>query len=114
MKTHDTNWTKEELLIYTLIYCANADYNESEFEIKHIKSKIKDSDYDSLKKEFDRDTPHDSLQKIKDAFDKHGYSADDKEKFYDDIRILFLADGKYSKDEQNLFEFLTNIIEYRF
>jgi hypothetical protein len=114
MKSINTNWTKEDLLIYTLIYCANADYVETHFEIEHIKSKIKESNYDKIKAEFIKDKPNESLVKIKDAFDKHGYTADEKEFFFDDIRDLFVVDGKYSIHEQELFKSINNIIEYRF
>lgn len=114
MKLQDTHWTKEELLIYTLIYCANVDYIESHFEVEHIKSKVKECNYEELKAEFDKDKPNESLVKIKDAFDKHGYTVDEKELFFDDIRRLFIVDGKYSTHEQELFKSLNNIIEYRF
>ena len=111
MNTYDTNWSKEELLIYILIYCANSDHHESGIETSFIKSKIQQSDYDKLKAEFMRDSPFARIQKIKDAYDKNEYSLDDKEKLFDDMRELFLADGRFSSLEQNLFQSITNIIE---
>ena len=111
MNTYDTNWNKEELLIYILIYCANSDHHQSWIETSFIKSKVKNSDYDKLKAEFDRDSSFARIQKIKDAFDKNQYSVKDKERLFDDMRELFLADGKFSNLEQQLFQSISNIIE---
>ena len=112
MNTYDTNWNKEELLVYILIYCANSDHHQSGIETSYIKSRVKNSDYDLLKAEFEKDSPFARIQKIKDAFDRNEYSIKDKEKLFDDMRELFLADGKFSSLEQNLFQSITNIIEH--
>ena len=112
MNTYDTNWTKEELLIYILIYCANADHHESEIETYFIKSKIQKSNYDKLKNEFIKDSPFARIQKIKDAYDRNQYSVNDKEELFDDMRNLFLTDGRFSNSEQKMFQYITNIIEH--
>ena len=93
MNNYEAHWTKEELLVYTLIYCANADHHESSIETSIIKSKIQHSDYDKLKAEFEKDSPFARIQKIKDAFDRNEYNLDEKEQFFDDIRDIFLSDG---------------------
>jgi hypothetical protein len=112
MNTYDANWNKEELLIYILIYCANSDHHQSGIETSFIKSKVKNSDYDKLKEEFDKDSPFARIQKIKDAYEKNEYSLKDKEKLFDDMRELFLSDGRFSNSEQKLFHYITNIIEH--
>jgi hypothetical protein len=112
MKTYDTNWNKEELLIYLLIYCANSDHHESGIETSFIKSKINKSDYDKLKAEFEKDSPFAKIQKIKDAYDRNEYNVQDKEQLFEDMRDLFLTDGRFSNSEQKLFQYITNIIEH--
>jgi len=112
MKTYDTNWNKEELLIYLLIYCANSDHHESGIETSFIKSKINKSDYDNLKAEFEKDSPFARIQKIKDAYDRNEYNVQDKEQLFEDMRDLFLTDGRFSNSEQKLFQYITNIIEH--
>jgi len=110
MEDFTTGWTKEELKIYTLIYCANADYFESHFEIDYIRSKVKESDYDNLYKEYKRDNDYMSIQKIKKTIEDLGYSDEEKEALFDEMRELFLADGKYQSLEQNLHRALSNIL----
>lgn len=110
MEEFNTGWTKEELKIYTLIYCANADYFESHLEINYIKSKVQDSDFDKIYAEFKSDNDYMSIQKIKQTIEKFGYTDDDKESLFDEMRNLFLADGKFQSQEQNLHRALTNIL----
>lgn len=111
MNNYASHWTKEELLIYTLIYCANADHNESLIETNFIKSKIQHSNYEILKSEFEKDSPFTRIQKIKEAFDNNDFSAHEKEDFFDDMRELFLVDRKFSSKEQSLFQSIVNVIE---
>lgn len=111
MEDFNTNWTKEELKIYTLIYCANADYFESHFEISYIKSKVKESDFDKIYAEFKKDNDYASIQKINNCVDRLGYSNKEKDLLFDEMRELFLSDGKYHSLEQNLHRALSNIIQ---
>lgn len=111
MEDFNTNWTKEELKIYTLIYCANADYFESHFEISYIKSKVKESDFDKIYAEFKKDNDYASIQKINNCIDRLGYSNKEKDLLFDEMRELFLSDGKYHSLEQNLHRALSNIIQ---
>lgn len=105
-----TGWTKEELKIYTLIYCANADYFESQLEMNFIKSKVDESNFEKIYLEFKSDNDYMSVQKIKHTMENLGYSNEDKDKLFDEMRGVFLADGKYQSLEQNLHRALTNIL----
>lgn len=110
MKEFKTGWTKEDLTIYTLIYCANADFYESQIEIDHIKSKIKKSDFDAIYNEFNKDNAVVRVQKIKQTIENLGYSEDEKESLFDDMREVFLTDGKFQSLEQKLHTALVNIL----
>lgn len=104
------NWTKEDLKIYILIYCAKADFNESNIEVDFIKSKLKNSDYEKLHTEFEADNDYQSIQKIQAALDKHGYSEKEVNGLFMEIKKLFLSDGKYDVLEQNLLLGLKHIL----
>ena len=52
MNNNIPNWTKEELKIYILIYCANADFSESKFEVDYIKSRTKTDNFKKNHAEF--------------------------------------------------------------
>jgi hypothetical protein len=110
MKTTTPIWTKEDLKIYTLIYCANADFVEDKIETKFIKSKINESDYDKLKAEFDHDNDYESIQKINTAFEFYGYTKEEKDNYFKDIKDLFLSDGNYDHLEKNIFRGLNRIL----
>lgn len=110
MKEFNTGWTKEELKIYTLIYCANADYFESQFEINYIKSKVKKSNFDKIYAEFKSDNDFTRIQKINQTVKTLGYTNEEKDLLFDEMRELFLTDGKYHSLEQNLHKALNNII----
>lgn len=111
MKEINNNWTKEELRIYLLIYCANANYTESKFELQFIKSKIKTSNFDKIHYEFENDNDYQSIQKIQSSIEEHGYSNDEVNSLLKEIEALYLCDNKHDIMEQNLFRGLSHILK---
>ncbi len=103
-----TNWTKEDLIIYTLMYCANVDFKETNLEIEHIKSKIKNSDYEALHAEFKEDNDYQSLEKIFNAI--KDLEIENPKEIVKEIMETFNSDGKYCNLEQILFKGLNKII----
>ena len=106
-----TNWTKEELKIYTLIYCANANFSESKFEIDFIKSKIQTSDFEKIHDEFEKDNDYQSIQKIQSSIKDHGYTNDSIDTLLKEIKALFLSGNEYDILEQNLYRGLSHILK---
>jgi len=106
-----TNWTKEELKVYILIYCANADFSESKFEVDFIKSKIKTNNFDKIHAEFEEDNDYQSIQKIQLSVEEHGYTNDEKNRLFGEIKELFLSDKKYDVLERNLYLGLSQILK---
>ncbi len=102
------NWTKEDLVIYTLIYCANADFKESNIEVEHIKSKVKNSDYEALHAEFKKDKDYQSFEKICNAI--KDLEIENPKEIINEIMETFNSDGKYCNLEQILFKGLNKII----
>lgn len=111
MNNNITNWTKEELKIYILIYCANADFSESKFEVDFIKSKIKTDNFEKIHAEFEDDNDYQSIQKIQLSIEKHGYTNDEKNRLFGEIKELFLSDKKYDVLERNLYLGLSQILK---
>jgi len=103
------NWTKEELKIYILIYCSNADFNESQLEIDYIKSKLQNSNFEKMHAEFEQDNDYQSIQKIMASIKAHRCEHD--KTLLKEIMELFLSDGKYDILEQNLYRGLKHILK---
>ncbi|HNQ68783.1 MAG TPA: hypothetical protein PKN32_10420 [Bacteroidales bacterium] len=111
MEKNNTNWTKEELKIYILIYCANADFLESKSEIDFIESKMQTSNYEKIHAEFENDNDYQSIQKIRLSIKEHGYTNDEINSLFREIKELFLSDKKYDILEQNLNRGLSRILK---
>ena len=103
-----TNWTKDDLRTYLLIYCANADFSISEKELTLIKSRIEKSDFDKIKAEFEEDNDYQSIQKIQSAYKTLNYENADV--LMQEVMDVFQADGDYDTLEQNLNMGLKNIL----
>ena len=110
MKEFDTNWTKEELKIYLLIFCADANFSESKAETAFIKSKTHGNSFEKIHDEFDKDNDYQSIQKIRLTLEKQGYLKEDRDRLFNEVKELFLSDGKYDILEQNLFRGLNHIL----
>jgi len=111
MKEYETNWSKEELKAYILIYCSQADFVVSQNETDFIKSKINMDNFELINHEVINSSDYESIQKILQSIEKHGYSKNEKEILFQDIKDLFLSDGKYEILEQNLFRGLSRILK---
>jgi len=106
-----TNWTKEELNTYLLIYCANADFTESKDEISIIKSKIPTSVFEKVHHEFNKDNDYQSIQKIQSSLETLGFTNDLKNRLLFEIKELFLSDDNYDILEKNLMRGLNRIFK---
>jgi hypothetical protein len=109
MKKTNINWTKEELKIYILIYCANADFSESKLELDYIKSKIQTNNFEKIHNEFEKDNDYQSIQKILSSIKEHHYEND--ESLLREIMELFLIDDRFDILEQNLYMGLKHILK---
>jgi hypothetical protein len=110
MESKKNDWTKEELQIYILMLCANADSNETKDELKLIKSKTDKKTFRKIYGEFSKDSEEESLKKIDGAIHNHEYSQMELSKFHEDIRSIFFSDNKFSNMERNLNRILNNIL----
>ncbi len=109
MKKTNIHWTKEELKIYILIYCANADFSESKIEIDYIKSKMQPNNFEKIHNEFENDNDYQSIQKIQSSIIEHHY--ENNESLLKEIMELFLIDDRFDVLEQNLYMGLKHILK---
>ena len=110
MKSETKKWTKEELQIYILLLCANADSEESKEEIKIVKSKVDKKTFKKIYKEFGKDTEEERFEKIDNAIHLHEFSHVELEKFRNEINEIFLVDNHFAVMETNLNRILDNIL----
>ncbi|RMA64478.1 hypothetical protein [Ulvibacter antarcticus] len=110
---HDfkTNWTRQELSAYLLLYCAHADFIESEKEVELIRSKVDKEHYKSIHEEFEIDNDYQSIQKIEAAIDRLGYNKEQIHDLVEEMKMLFHVDGEYDAAENALFTGLKHLLE---
>lgn len=106
----NSNWTKEELVAYVLLYTANSDLNIENHEKNVIISKVDMKTFSKVHEEFDKDNDYQSLQKIIKGLEAHNYSKDDLEELFVDIKKLFLSDGSFDVMEQSMLAYLKKIL----
>ena len=110
MSSEQQHWTKEELQIYILLLCANADSNETEEEITLIKSKTNQETFEKMYQEFSGDTEEESLEKIQDNLVNHEYSHKEIAELRREMFEVFFSDKKFSMMENTLDKILDNIL----
>ncbi len=103
-------WTKEEMRIYVLIFCANADFVEHKVETDFILSTTDKEIYQKMHTEYDRDNDYLSIQKIRNAFETFNYSKNETEIIFNEIKALFFSDGDFSILERNVLQGLKHIL----
>ena len=111
MKSQHTTWNKQQLKAYILLYCANADFPESEEETKIILSKVQGKEYEAIRAEFEEDNDYQSIQKIQSAIERLGYSKDEIDTLVSEMKTLFLADGVYDETEKAIHSGLKMILK---
>ena len=110
MNSQQQHWTKTELQIYILLLCANADSNETEEEIKLIKSKTDESTFEKMYQEFSGDDEEESLEKIQDNLALHEYSHKEITELRREMFEVLFSDKKFSVMENTLDKILDNIL----
>ena len=110
MKNNKPKWSKNELKIYILLLCANADALQTEEELTLIRSKTDPESYNRLYIEFSKDNEELSLEKIKSSVAKHEYSNKELTHLRSEIKQIFLSDKKFERREQYLERILNNLL----
>ncbi len=111
MSDHTTNWNKQELSAYVLLYCANANFSETEEETEVILSKVDPDKYKAILKEFNGDNDYQSISKIKASVNRLGYSENQIDDLIAETKTLFLADGNFDQSEKTIFFGLKKLLQ---
>lgn len=105
------DWTKDELIAYTLLYAAHSDFKEDNHERNVIISKVDMQTFQKVHDEFSDDNDFQSIQKILASIEKHNYSKEKIDQLLADIKGLFFADGDFDIREHSMLLFLKRILK---
>lgn len=110
MATETSRWSKEELKIYILIFCASVDSNPTDEEMNFIKSKTSPDTFHKMQKAFSAHSEQESIDKIEESIHKHDFTYMELAEFRQEIHKLFLSDNIFHRKEQSLDRILDNIL----
>lgn len=111
MEEFTTIWSHEELKAYILLYCAYANFVETEAEMEFIKSKVGVEKYKKIHKEFDQDNDYQRIQKIQAGVERFEYSKNEIDRLFQDIKKMFLEDGEIDILEENIYRGLHHLLK---
>ncbi len=111
MEDFTTNWTREELKAYILMYCAQANFIETKAEREYIKAKVGNEKYKLVHQEFDRDNDYRRIQKIQNTVERYNYSKDEIDRLFENIKNMFLTDGEIDILEENIYRGLQHLLK---
>ncbi len=104
-----SNWSKQELVAYILLYIANIDLKESNSERDFIMSKVDRATFQNIHDEFDADNDYQSITKIVEAVKLHNLHTNSDELFAD-IKLMAFADGDFNQIEQSVYNYLKKLL----
>ncbi len=110
MKNVKNHWSKKELKLYILMFCAKIDQVETAEEIEMIKSKTDPETFDRLYNEFCGDDEDTCFQKNEDTIGKYPFSPMEIHNIKQEVTEVFNSDKKFAIKEQYLDKVLDNIL----
>ncbi|MCD2258964.1 hypothetical protein [Psychroserpens luteolus] len=105
-----TNWTKQELVAYILLYVAHSDLKETQQEHDYILSRVDKETYKHIKTEFESDNDYQSITKIVDAVNTESTYSDHPDALFADIKLMAFADGRMDQMEHAIYNSLKRIL----
>ncbi|MFT5847005.1 MAG: hypothetical protein ACJARX_001129 [Psychroserpens sp.] len=106
----NTDWTKQELVAYILLYVAHSDLKETQQEREYILSRVDLETYNHIKKEFDDDNDYQSITKIVDTVNASKSYKNNPDQLFADIKLMAFADGKMDQMEYAIYNSLKKIL----
>ena len=111
MKDFETNWSRVEFKTYLLLYCANADYVETEEEKLLITSRVSSELLKKIHKIFDKDNDYQRIQKISHTAKSFGYTHKEVDVLLEKMKELFFPEGDdMGSLEENMFRGLKHLL----
>ena len=111
MEEFTTLWSREEFKAYILLYCAYANFVETEAEKEYIKSKVGEEKYQKIHREFDGDNDYQRIQKIQATVERFNYSKNEIDRLFENIKKMFLTDGPVDILEENIYRGLQHLLK---
>lgn len=110
METTNRTWNKEELKVYILLLCANADSVKTDDEMQHIRSRVNAEVFERMQEEIAADSEDHGLAKIEQHVSAHEYSQRELNELHREMRAVFFSDKNFSLMERQLDRILKNIL----
>lgn len=108
--TNKEQWTKEELQVYILLLCANADKEETEEELEMIQAKVSKKTFVKMYALFRGDSEEERLKKIDRNVHAHAYTNMELIAFRREVYEIFFSDCNFTMMEKRLDWTLDNIL----
>lgn len=103
-------YTRDEFIAFVLIYTSYADLELDEVEMAFIKSKVGQVTFDKMLKFHATKSEYESLEIIKAHEEFYFPTAEERAFLLDMIKENFFSDGKFSKLEKGLYNFLEHML----
>lgn len=100
------SWSLEEFQTYLLLYCSNADIDQSARELAYIKQHLEKNAFRAIKEVFNNDTDHQSLTRLQQYIEHHNLNEVDLKKTLAKSKTLFEIDGTFDPMEQHAYNVL--------
>lgn len=110
MKSPTEHWNKEDLFVYTLLFCMNADFDESIYEEAEIKAKYPTANYEQMHEFFMNDNDAMRAERILDVAKSHKMVKADFEDMMNFVPTVLKADGKVTVEEEMMFHGLNELL----
>tara|TARA_R110000782_G_scaffold170044_3_gene261827 strand:- start:630 stop:965 length:336 start_codon:yes stop_codon:yes gene_type:complete len=110
MSNSSKNWSKNELKVYLLLLCAQADSEQTAEEINLIKQKTDSATFTSLYKEFKKDDEDTRFEKVEASIGVLEFSQKELSDLKKEFHELFHSDKKITAAEQYMNKILDNIL----
>ena len=105
------SWTYNEFKAYLLIYAAESNQVITDEEKEFIEDQFDSVLIKTMQKEFNKDNDYERIQKIMAYIEQNNLSKKDLESLLDDIKAVYLSDGKYDSTEQAVFQVLDKLFK---
>jgi hypothetical protein len=112
MTPNFTQWTKEEFLVYLMLYAANMDGKITAKEQKIICSKVRRTVYEDVLEEFETHSDNVCVQNILGYKEHYLNAADDVKKIIREMTDIFMEDGKISGVEQHILHLTEKLLSH--
>ena len=103
------SWTYNEFKAYVLIYAAESNQVITDEEKEFIEDQFDSVLIKTMQKEFNEDNDYERIQKIMAFIEQNNFGKKDLDSLLDEIKSVYLSDGKFDSTEQAVFQVLEKL-----